>query len=401
VRQLLEGLPETDETAALDMTSRLWTMQFGWRLGISDDEATELFERGLATAERRGDPTMRSMFHAIYGTTSSMKGKVERAEAEQREALRIADETGDPMLRVAMRPGASYVYFMRGLLADALREVEIGIEIGREDPSLGRGLGVTSPYAFCEMFRGGLLTNLGRLEEAASQLELADRVTRKQGDFEAETWNYSDRVQHDWIRGEPEAALSHATRGIELGERIGDVFSRSWVRSWLAIALQLNGRLEEGIAEMEESLRMSSESGTGLDSEPWRLAWLADMLGEAGDHQRAMETADRALALCLERGVEGSRPQIQWTRARVLAGARGRDGVAEARAAVDESLEIGRRIGYGFGIYLNEVEYAKLARLEGDEAAAERHLREAQRGFAEIGATGRAGQIEEQLAAPA
>jgi class 3 adenylate cyclase/tetratricopeptide (TPR) repeat protein len=401
VRELVNGLPEDDETAQLDATSRLMSIDLGWRLGMDYDHSSELAENGIEAAKRRGDTAMLALFHLTYGTASSMKGRVTRAAELHREALRLADETGDPAMRLAVRTGASYVFFMNGLLKEALREVEVGIEIGKDDPSLARGLGVTSPYAFCEMFRGGLLSNLGRLDESGAQLEWGMEVARREEDLEAEAWAYSNGVHLAWSRGEPETAVAQGIRGIESAERIGDVFTRSWAHTWLGVAYHLAEEWERGIEELETALEMTRSKGTALDTEPWRLAWLGDCYGKAGDPDKGMSLAEEGLRLCEQRGAIASEGVVQWVRARLLMEKHGADAGPEVRQALEAAIANARRTGYRPALSFDLLDYAELARLEGDAEERQRILRAAREEFKQMGATGWLRRTDELLGAPA
>ncbi len=77
------------------------------------------------------------------------------------------------------------------------------------------------------------------------------------------------------------------------------------------------------------------------------------------------------------------------------------DGNLDDRAAIESALDRAAEcVGItGARSYLPQigVERAKLARLEGDEAGHERHLREAHRLFTEIGATGYAERVAREL----
>ena len=401
VRELVEQLPETDETALLDMTSRLWTMQFGWRLGISDDEAAELFDVGMEIALRREDTAMQAMFNSIYSTTSAMRGRVLKAVELAREGIRIADESGDAAIRIAMRTGGAYVMFMEGALRDALRETEIGIEIGREDPSLGRGLGVTSPYAFCVMFRGGILSNFGRLEEARTALEEGMEVARREGDLEAEAWNWSNRVHLAWQFGDPEAAVAAGTSGIEAAERVGDVFTRSWSLNWFGMAQGLAENWESAIAALEESMEMTRANGTAMDSEPWRLGWLGDAYTSAGDPERGLSVLDEAVRLGVERGSRAAESNVRWLRGRTLIARHGAQAADEIREELGIAQRMAEEIGYALAPAWNRLELAELARLEEDGDSRHRLLGEAREIFERHAATGWVRRADELLGAVA
>ena len=401
VRELAAELPEDNETASLEMTSRIAALQFGWRLGISDEEASVHFERGLAIAERRGDAAMRALLNNVYATTALTAGRIERALEVGLESVRIADETGDPALRIAMRTGPAYALFTAGRLDEALEMTETGIEVGRQDPSQGRNLGLTSPYAFCVMFRGALLTNFGRIAEAREVHEVSMEVARREGDLEAEGWCWANRAHFGWTVGELDAAVSAGASGIEVAERVGDVFSRSWSRCWYGIANAVAEHWDEAIGALETSLEMTRAKGTGVESEPWRLAWLAEAYRGSGDVKRALELIDEAAAIGERNGNRGTIPVCEWLRARALLAARGVDAAAEIEAALERSERAAEEIGYAVNPGWINIERAELAALQGDGEARERRLREAREVFERTGAGGWLRRVDDLLGTPA
>jgi len=157
------------------------------------------------------------------------------------------------------------------------------------------------------------------------------------------------------------------------------------------------GDFENAIASLERALAIARERHTGIEQEPNVLARLARAHLGRGNLPRAAALADEALALARERGsVHGEIPALD-ARARVLL-ARGDAGDAgEVETLVERMAALAE--DSGFRLYLPQaVELrADLAALRGDPAARERHLRAAQRLYAEIGATGHAARLANEL----
>jgi hypothetical protein len=87
--------------------------------------------------------------------------------------------------------------------------------------------------------------------------------------------------------------------------------------------------------------------------------------------------------------------------ARVLLGSAGAIARAEIEAALARALELARETDAKAFEPLVHVELAELAHQTGDQEGRERELREAQRLFTEIGATGHAERLSAELALPA
>src|SRR6202007_464463 len=68
VSELVEAMPDSDETIALALDARLARLEYGWRLGISEQEATAHYEAGRKLAEAAGDRVMLMRITGAYGT---------------------------------------------------------------------------------------------------------------------------------------------------------------------------------------------------------------------------------------------------------------------------------------------------------------------------------------------
>ena len=67
VESLLRDAEETEETAELTLEACRWILRLAPELGADPDETAEIFERGLALAEARGDLERRIIFTSTYG----------------------------------------------------------------------------------------------------------------------------------------------------------------------------------------------------------------------------------------------------------------------------------------------------------------------------------------------
>jgi adenylate cyclase len=304
VSELVERLPESAESNALALAARAARLNYGWRLGISEQEATAHYEAGRELAERSGDRANVLMITALYATVRGLAGHVEEYGELAEEVDRLSLEVGDPALRMTMLIVPAYARVVRGRLADALTLLDEGIALGAEDPALGGGVFLACPYAWCVLMRGQVLVAMGYPEEAASLPERAVLVAQGQGDLETEGWAHQAYVALARGGAQTDLALGHATQACELAERIGSVFSRIWALYNLGIARLMVGETAEAIAALERSIELGREARTGLEAEALRLAGLSEALLSAGDGRRALEAAQESVDLALERSNE-------------------------------------------------------------------------------------------------
>ena len=346
VSELVETLPDSAESNALALGARLARLNYGWRLGISEQEATAHYEAGRELAERSGDRVNLLLITALYATVRGFAGNVDEYSELAEEVNRLTIEIGDPGLRVAMATVTAYARWVRGRLAEALSVLDEAIAMGTEDPALGGGINLVCPYATCLWMRGMILVSMGYPEEAASSVEHAMRAAREQGDLEAEGWTHNTHIWLARSAGQTELALGHATQGYELAERIGDAFSRIWALYNVGYARLMVGETSEALATIERSIELGREARTALELESLRVSGLSEALLGAGDAGRALEAAQESVRLARERGNESMLAICYRVLAEALLASNGPGRVAAAQEALEKATAAAEATGF-------------------------------------------------------
>jgi adenylate cyclase len=301
VGALVPSLADSDEARGLAIASHARQIDLGWRLGITEEQAAEHYRVGRNRAERSGDRVGLLLITAVYAVARGTWGDLRQAGELADEVNDLSIEIGGPALRISAMCIPLYSLLVRGRLRETLDLADEGIALGADDPMLGGGFGVTSPYAFCLTVKAPTLCFMGRLEESAAALEEALRVAVEQGDVETEGWAHHFCVLLARYNGQTETALAHATRADEIAEHSGSFLSRIYSLGYLGHAHLMLGHTGEAIAAFERSVALAHEAHTGLDLEPFVLAGLGEALLEAGDSARALQSASKAVDLALER----------------------------------------------------------------------------------------------------
>jgi len=304
VSELVEALPDSDEASALALAARLARLEYGWRLGISEQEATAHYEAGRELAERSGDRVNLLRVTGAYANVRGVGGSVEEYGELAAEVDRLGVEIGDPALRMASLSVPAYAHWVLGRSAESLAIIEEGVALGAEDPTVGGGLALVCPYAWCLMMRGLLLSSMGYPEEGESSFERALGAARDHGDVETEGWLHMTYVWLARTTGRGELALTHATQGYEIAERLGGAFSRVWALYYLGYARHMVGESSAAVTAIERSIELGREARTGLEFESQRLAALSEARLGAGDPGGALEAAEESVQLAHERGNE-------------------------------------------------------------------------------------------------
>jgi len=342
VMELTEGLDKDEETAALAINSRLLQLQFAWRLGMSDSEEAQLAAEAEAIAKRAGDLHSQAML--VMATAARPGTPLYAPEwlAATKEANRLAEESGDLNLRVAVRAAGAYAYLSAGDYAGFDRELDLVLELAAGDRSLGAGIVIASPVAWATMGKGLAARERGRLDEAETLHEKALRIANEDGDPETASWTRGNLAMLIAMRGDAEAAIGLARGNCEETERLGDVFSRTVALANLGAVQLVAGDHADSLKSMEaaESLYRGA-MGNGGEMEAWRGSIRARALAALGRGEEALEVADGAVAFARDHGMRWPLPLalLALAQARAAAGAEGVD------EALDEAAAVARETG--------------------------------------------------------
>jgi class 3 adenylate cyclase/tetratricopeptide (TPR) repeat protein len=343
VSELTSDLPESDETSALGVYSRLLQLDYAWRLGMDQDRVQTLLEEAGETATRLGDLRSLTLLKILSSVRPGLEQSAASWIAAAEESISLADESGDDALRVAIRAAGSYAHLASGEFDRCERLLDEALEIAGDDHGAGNGIIIGCPYAFALQFKGLLCRERGQFERAEELLDAALRVAGEQGDAETESWTRGQKALLYSVRGDGDAALAQAQRSYELTERLGDVFSRTWARVWLAFVRIQTGDAEGALDAIERAERLYREAmGAGGEAESWRAGLHAQALLGAGRVAEATERAEHASSIARDRGLRWALPLAL----RALGQARAAAGQAEAAGrAFDEAAEVARETG--------------------------------------------------------
>ncbi len=341
VMELAPELEEDEESAALSVASRLQLLDLAWRLGMNPDEEARLKAEADEIATRSGDLralTLLRMSEARPGHPHRADEWIEAGKASNR----LADESGDLHLRVAVRGACAYAYLCAGDFDAFEAGLDETLELAGNDPSVGAGIVIGSPVAWAYSGKGLIRRERAQLDEAEELLNTALRIATEQGDPETASWTRSNLASLHALRGDVEAGLALARRNCELTERLGDVFSRTLAVAnlgWTQLAAEDHAAALESFESAERIYREAM--GNGGEMESWRAALRAQALTGVGRVEEGMKLAEEAAQLARERGMRWAMPGclLALGRARVAAGRE------DARETLEEAATVAREIG--------------------------------------------------------
>ncbi|HET7574653.1 MAG TPA: AAA family ATPase, partial [Solirubrobacterales bacterium] len=219
VTRLVDELEETAETNALAITSRLLQLDYAWRLGMEREEMTRLEREAEELATRCGDIRSLALLRMLRSGRPGLEQSTAEWIAGVEEANRLADESGDDYLRVAIRAAGAFAYLVAADFDRFDREADEVLELAGGDHGAGAGIIIGSPVAWA--VGGKAITARERGEYDAAE-RLADRgiaIAEAQGDPETLSWHRGTRALLAAMRGEAEAGVAVARRNCEQTER--------------------------------------------------------------------------------------------------------------------------------------------------------------------------------------
>jgi tetratricopeptide (TPR) repeat protein len=383
---------------ALGLAARFFLLQFGWRLGMTHQEAERIFTEAERMASNAGDLNTRVLLLASYAALRGINDGDARAMVDlASQALALAEETEDPMLYMAIA-GNSYGYFLVGEHRRAVAILDRAMELVGHDPDVAAVGSVVCPYGSALIFKGGYLVALGEFEGTPALFERGIELCRERGDIESIGWAHMWWFWHCYHAGEPDAALGHAQQALDLSDRLGAAFSRIWSWTFFGGAQVLQGRWSEAIESLEKALEISHELQTSVESRSWAVLWLAEAHTGLGEMERGVELARRALEEATARGVVYGETTGHLVLARLLLAASGAEAAEEIESELAVANEQSRRMEFRPVTAMVQVELAKLAQARGEAEEHLKGLREAHELFTEIGAAGHADQVAGELA---
>jgi class 3 adenylate cyclase len=392
VRTFLAGAAETPETLALRARACAGILGRVYRIGVPHDEQEAIFAEGSDAVRRIGDARGYALLLIGRGSvdvTGDVAGYIRHADEAARVAADVADE-GFRYTIESVDPAYSRIYAAR--LAEVLARAEAAIARGGGRVDLGVDVYGFSPLLCMRLLRAWVLVGLGRLPEAADEVERTIAAARAHGEHEVLTWTYGVDVMLEDATGTLGAGLRHALDAVALSDRIGSSFSRIFALSYLGLAQALRGDATAALASAEQTIALLRAERTALGFEPVAFVRRGEALLALGDVAGAEGAADEAVACARTRGIRLYEPPALVLRAHVAL-ARGPAGATAAARAVADGLAVAHETGGRVWEPRFHEAAAVLAELRGDDAERRRALARARQLYVEIGAAGHASRL--------
>ena len=301
VRELLAPLPPERMTDYLRMMACGQIVNFGWREGLSPEEAKAYFEEAKKVAVASNDMRANALLHAGYGRILGASGSADEYVETIREAESLIGESIDASLRVTLRAVLCHALRLSGRMIDALAvNIEALDNVGEVKKFDRQMLGFDIESWLVAM-RGQTLVMLGRGDEARLYLDRVFDMDATRIDVTHHVIPSLAYVDWAWATGDVQLAEQHAARAFSMAMKSGSPYLRVYAQACRGLSHIAAGRLDEAVKDLVDALAFARRQKSGLESEARILADLANAYRLKGQFALAVSTATEAITIATMR----------------------------------------------------------------------------------------------------
>lgn len=291
----LQLLPETTERSATELEIQLALGLCSIAVsGYSTDDTRKAFERARGLSAQLGAP--RQEIQAIFGLWghSWMRAEHDRAIELSRALLARAEVLDDPVALVVGQRMLGSTLFTLGDFVRAREHLEQAIALAQRAGVEGVAVAyAVDPRIAAQLVLAWDLWILGYPAQALANVQHAlEHAARRADPYSLAFAHYVSSAVR-LLRGEPQDALVHADRSLELSREHRINLYALYSRFGRGCALARMGQPEQALAEIrngiEEAVRSNVEYMRGF-----MLGWLATAQAQTGDLDAALWTLDVA-----------------------------------------------------------------------------------------------------------
>ena len=318
-------------------------VNFGWREGVSADDAKVYFEEARQLAVAANDMRANALIHAAYGRILASGGSADEYVEKILEAKAIADAGSDVSVQITLKAVLCHALRLSGRMTEALQMNIEATDRAHEIVKFDRQMLGLDIGNWLTVMRGQTLVTLGRGDEARPFL---DRLLQKaEGEIDVihDVGPSLAYVDMAWANRDPQLALEHAHRAFSMAAKSGNPYVRVYAQACRGLAYTIVGNLGPAIEDLTGALRFARSRKAGLENEARILADLADAYRLNGEEVLALETVDEAIEVAIARRARVPECLARIVRAEILLESEaadrktGMEELARARALMHET----------------------------------------------------------------
>ena len=393
VRTLVHEVPDDREAATLGVAACTQLLNVSWRgVGAGLDEAHALLEEGRAFANAIGDRSAHLSLSMVHGRARMAAGDTAAYLEASIDGQRAALEIDDVALQANASGYLTDALFWAGRIPESLRMADEGIaRIPRQIPRAAWLIGV-SPTAWVSFWRACALCWMGRVAEGIEEFGRCRRIVEEDGTPEMLGYIGFWAAEAHYLSGDADRTATNARHLEEISRRLGEPPAlTALTHAGHGYAQLAAGRADDAVESARAALAIHRHVERGHAGMSATL--LAEALLQAGDLPAAEVAAAEAIAQCRS-GLRGNLEALaHGVAVRAQLRRHGAAAQSDAEAALAASAALIERTGARILAPALCEWRAELAGVLGDDAARERHLRDAHRRHGEMGAAGHVARI--------
>lgn len=301
VRELLSGQAPSKPIDYLRMMACGQIVNFGWREGISAEDALVYFEEAKQLALALGDMRANALIHAAYGRILANGGSADEYVERTREAKVIADQGNDPSVQITLKAVLCHALWLSGRLREALQMNIEAMDRAHEIVQFDRQTLGFDIEVWLIALRGRTLVMLDRQEEARPFLDRILELESSQVDPVHHVMPSMAYVDAAWAQENLGLAREHADRAFAIAIKSGNPYLRVYAQASRGLSHIVSGRLTSAIEDLSEALRFARSRKAGLENEPRILADLANAYRLNGEIQNSFSVVNEAIKVAVDR----------------------------------------------------------------------------------------------------
>ena len=344
-RKALELVPHLPAGIERDRTElKLLLALAATQVATAGTSSSERF-RSLELARELCDriETAGEIFPVLWQLCQSymQAGRYTQAAAIADRSIRLAEQDGDRVHIMLARYNLGEFDFRTGNFFSSRQHIQRAVELfqNERDARLARLYGIdigVSVFGF-SAWNNCVAGFLDRgLEDAKATINYARTQNLPYSLGLALVFSYA---VHYWRR-EPVLAMQNAAEAIALSAEHAFPEIDAMVRATHGWSKTATGRVEEGVAEGIEAIRMMQS--LGIPYPTYTVATLADTYLIAGRYHDALRTADEGLKMVAESGEHGSEASLLSSRGEALLWL---DRIDEAERSLSAAIDLARTQG--------------------------------------------------------
>jgi class 3 adenylate cyclase/tetratricopeptide (TPR) repeat protein len=338
MRELLLPLPSDRMVDYLRMMASGQIVNFGWREGISPEDAKGYFEEAKNLAIAAGDMRASALIHAGYGRILGASGSADEYVEKIREAEALSGDSIDASLQVTLAAVLCHALRLSGRMTEALEVNTKALNHVDQVETFDRQMLGFDIEPWLIAMRGQTLVMLGRGDEARSYLDRVIQMDAGRVDVTHHVIPSLAYVEWAWASGDVMLAEQHAERAFSMAVKSGSSYLRVYAQSCRGLSHIVAGRPDEAVKDFVEALGLARRRRAGLENEARILADLANAYCLKGEYASAMSTATEAITIATSRHTRIAECLARIVRAAASNASGGESATAEADLVRAEEL---------------------------------------------------------------